>query len=310
VAFDPVPLDERVSWCVASQDVDGLRVKLHGFGAASLVRKQLEWWAEGFAFPNTAWRDDLRDLGSVLCPIAGERVLGWAEYAGGAAADLCAKMAAGAYAANPALALRHPLFAGSPAPPPGGSSLSGAAAVSSAYLGLPPLDALQRPQRALYVYTPVTIGTAPIAGPSPSPQPAGPGAGPTPSPSSPARYPEAAEVPRQVVLRLVTPRRPWLVHRDSLSASVAWAEHQVPAWVAKLAPQTSATTYNVFVNGVSVFSGTQLTYHLDLPTPAQQRACQRVQVAAFYPSLGWTERSEPLEINDCSRTPVEPRLGA
>ena len=85
----------------------------------------------------------------------------------------------------------------------------------------------------------------------------------------------------------------------TLSFTVAWGAHQLPAWLARQAPQPRATTYNVYVNGVSVHSGPSRRYALDLFTPALQRGCVRIAVSAFYSTLGWTERSEPLHLNEC-----------
>lgn len=319
-SFNPVPIDDRTSWCVAAADVDGLRVKLHNFEASSLVRKQLEWWAEGHAFPNTAWRDDLKDLAAVFCAVAAEKVMGFERYAGGAAKDLCAQMAAGAFARNPAAALRHALFAGFPqAAAAGASASSGSGSGSSTaagddaaskYAGLPPLDAVQSWQRALYSYAPLTIDAEPLPAASPAPQPAAAAAaaaaGVTPSPSPPARYPDDAPVSRWTLLDLLRPGRPWLVHRDSLSASVAWHVTPLPPWLAKVAPQERPTFYGAFVNGRSAYTGPATTYRVELPSPAHQVECLRVQVAAYYPSFGWTHRSEPLEMNDCSAAPALP----
>lgn len=236
-------------------------------------------------------------------------------------------MAAGSFARNPAAALRHTLFAGFPeaataaaaTAAAGGSTASGSSSSASdnsgvigsaaagdaavKYAGLPPLDAVQSWQRALYSYAPLTIDAEPLPAASPAPKPA---AGGSPSPSPPARYPDDAPVSRWTLLDLLRPGRPWLVHRDSLSASVAWHVTPLPPWLAKVAPQERPTFYGVFVNGRSAYTGPATTYRVELPSPAHQVDCLRVQVAAYYPSFGWTHRSEPLEMNDCSTAPALP----
>ena len=336
------PAAERTSWCVSGVDVDGLRIKLHDFDGAVLVRKQLEWWTDGYAFPNTPWRDDLADLGLSLCPLAAGHVAGWAAFAGGSAADLCARMVAGEYATNPAAALRHALFSGN----------AGAAGG-----GLPTLDAVPVTDRELFSYVPVTVermspaaiaagaaasaanarsGAGPVAGDGSggidgggASHGSGEGTGVTASggasgggggggsgsngsseladaDAADARrealdglYPDDADVPRRVMLGMLTPARPWVVRRSSLAATLAWGAHQLPAWLAGQAPQRRPTMYNVFVNGVSVHSGPSRRFELSLLAPGLQTGCVRIAISAFYSTLGWTERSEPLQLNEC-----------
>jgi hypothetical protein len=290
----PPAAADRASWCVRADDVDGLRVKLHDFERAVLVRKQLEWWADGYSFPNTPWRDDLADLAASLCPLAAAAVAGWADFARGAAADLCARMAAGEFASNPGAALRHALFD-----------------------GLPAVADVPAPDRALFSYVPVTVDRIPPRGGSNASAGDGAAAGAgggagggggdaglADADAADARaaaldglYPD--DVSRRVMLGMLTPPRPWVVRRGPLAATVAWSAHLLPAWLARQAPQPRATTYNVYVNGVSVHSGPGRRAALALLTPELQFGCVRVAVSAFYATLGWTERSEPLQLNEC-----------
>ena len=263
---------ERTSWCLPLADTDGFTIKLHDYGAASLSRKQLEWWTAGHAFPNTAWRDDLRDLAIALCAPARERTLGFDTFAGGALAALCNDMAAGRYATNPLLALRHALFD-----------------------DLPTLDATPPADRRLHVYAPATMTRVP-------PQPDARSSPPPPSPHLPPSGAAAAGAPpsplplaHELVQRL-RPPRPILLRKDAASITVGWAP---AATLGVLPPSSSRPAFNLAVNGVSVYSGHGTEFQFDAP-PAKLAACLRITVTAFYDRLGLTPPSDPLVLNDCA----------
>jgi hypothetical protein len=302
----PLPAEERTSWCVPSGDTYGLRVKLSaGYGQSSLVRKQLEWWSQlGFSFPNTGWRDDLKDLSISFCGVAAEKVIGFRTFAKGMAVDLCRRMLEGEYALNPAAALRHPLF-------------SGMAGTGEDYLGLLTPESVEPWQRSLYTYAPLTMGRKLKVPPQNKTRTDGNKDGSDDDGNSKGKgkdalYPDDAEVPRHVLLASLQPRTPWLTKKDSLTAVVAWESYDketLPRWVAKAMP-SPPTTFNLFVNGRSVYSGPHLKHAVSLLPSSlytekktkdnkagdKDDCLLRVQVSAFYPSLGWTAKSKPLEV--------------
>jgi len=305
VASAPVPADDRVDWCMPAAEVDGLRVVLHDYGAASLVRKQLEWWAAGYAFPNTPWRDDLHDLAVSLCGVGGERVAGFTTWAGGQLQDLCNRMAAGRYSSNPARALQHPVFTGD---------------ASAGHAGYPMVAAVAPETRNLYAYTPATVppptpagaaaakvSPAPAAGPAvvqpPRPQPGRDGAAPTTrnttsgrdgvpttdgsslSSASSGGMPAAANATtpgtaarrgvdvsamatQATMLAALTPARPWIARRDASTVTVAWAAVDT----LDALPSAQPAAYNLLLDGVSAYSGSDTQHEVGLAA-AMQTAC-------------------------------------
>lgn len=308
----PTPAEERTGWCVPAADVYGLRVKIGGgYGSSSLVRKQLEWWSQlGYSFPNTAWRDDLKDLAISFCGPAAEKVIGFRTYAKGMAADICHRMLEGEYALNPAAALRHPLFSGLAGSGSPRNEDDDDPSSSLPYLGLATPESLETWQRSLYTYSPLALGGALRKPLSQSEKNKWRKKGGKKDSSPFALYPDDAEVPRSVLLASLVPRKPWLLKKDSLSAVVGWEPHDkatLPRWVVKLLP-APPTTFNLFVDGKSVYSGPQLKHavsllrkRVDSSNNDNHNGCVlRVQVTAFYPSLGWTDKSSPLEIQAAS----------
>eukprot|EP00947_MAST-08B_sp_MAST-8B-sp1_P002725 g2725.t1 len=87
--------------------VDGLRVKLAGFGISALSKKSLEYWKKGYTFMNTNWNDDMEDVAVILCGMLQPKVANFDPKG----ADLCRQMRDGVYKTSPLLALRHPYFA-------------------------------------------------------------------------------------------------------------------------------------------------------------------------------------------------------
>jgi hypothetical protein len=304
----PAP-EDRVSWCVPASEVDGLRVVLHDFGAASLVRKQLEWWADGYAFPNTPWRDDLHDVAASLCGVGGERVSQFSTWAGGQLADLCNRMAAGRYSANPARALQHPVFTGDP---------------SVAHAGYAVVADVDPLSRNLYAYTPATMAAPQSADNKPTaastpprigtavvspPRPASAGAAVNVSASSADQ--RSSQPPPQVTQSSATPSTPASAPAPSEShagesaalparrgidvsamasqASMLAALTPTRPWIARrdattvsiawsamdtleTLPSAQPAAFNLLLGGVSTYSGPDTQHDVAL-APAAQAAC-------------------------------------
>jgi len=96
-----------MSWCYPTNDVDGLRVILFGLEQAVLTRPALQYWRDGYSFPNAARRDDLADFGTAFCGMVVPRLGDRPDEGFGA---LCAAMVRGDFAQHPLDALQHSFF--------------------------------------------------------------------------------------------------------------------------------------------------------------------------------------------------------
>ncbi|KAA0154164.1 hypothetical protein FNF29_02784 [Cafeteria roenbergensis] len=295
------PARARTSWCLPSSDMDGLRIVLRNFEVSSVTRVQLDWWKDGYAFPNTAWRDDLQDIASAVCGIL--RARSSSRSAG--LADLCERMEAGVYAERPLMALQHPWFG-----------------------GLPKVAEVHPSRRQTFIYTPLTIADIPdnaspasaatALGPVPGTKGGHSGTG-QPSPSAAGqlalerqaqRRSAAAEASRRSsagalagLLALLTPPPPWVQYNDGTTLTLEWTAHK--QIVRPLAPSMPAApeSFGLLQDRVSVYSGPSTTYALPAPVRGE---CHEFRVAAYYHVLGWTSQSEPLTIGDCSAVNVDP----
>ena len=332
--------------------MDGLVVKIHGYSTAALSRKQLEWWSEGYTFPNSAWRDDARDLSLSLCTLASEKVAGFATFAQGAMVDLCRRMRDGRYTRNLLRALQHPLFSGWASADDG---------VAAGYAGLPHLEHYASTDRRIYTYAPVlfmdgsgiwlddgddddndddngsgnnvdtatsslssntTANSAPwkdvfariqyhdgIRGEQAAERHL-PGSLPQVESNATSdaegggnSYDSMALLPGSAdILRLLAPLKPWIVQRDGTGVLIQWKQRDFANIDLNDVPLSKFATarFNLAVNGVSVFSGPEDSFRLDLTDPRMRSACLRVRVAAFHLVLGWSPESPLLEINDCN----------
>ena len=260
------PRAGRAGWCIAADDVDGLTVELGDLTTASLTRVQLGWWARGYAFPNTPWRDDLRDLALSLCGFAeGAIEGGFAQAAGGHVESLCAAMHGGQYAHNPLAALLHPLFSGSTSDAGGARDGGGAAGKNSTdrpigaasgddgpWPGLARTCEVPASHRRLHAYTPRTRARRPPRSST--------GALAAQSGSLPAGTSHAGNrssivslspdgtVLRAQLLDFLAPLPPsvWSSGRGGITA--AWNPHPSTA----TSPQPEPTAFNLLLNGISV----------------------------------------------------------
>lgn len=287
----------RAGWCVDADSVDGFSIELGDLGSATLTRVQLGWWARGYAFPNTPWRDDLRDLSLSLCAFAEAGVAGgYAAAADGHLESLCAAMRGGAYAANPLAALLHPLFSG--------ARDGGGGNGSAPWPGLDRTCDVEASRRRVFAYSPATRARRP----SPLWLP----------PLGPASMPSNVSSVRSQLLSFLAPPRPsvWSAGWTD-GVTVGWSPH--PA--SMTSPQPDPTAFNLLVDGTSVYSGPARSFSFRLlvrggsvapdgPAPALQAAglpppltdsrapaCRRLQVTAFYASLGWTALSQPTLVS-------------
>lgn len=288
----------RTSWCLPSSSMDGLRVVLRNFEVSSVTRVQLDWWKDGYAFPNTAWRDDLQDVGSALCGILHARSSG--HLAG--LADLCDRMEAGVYAERPLMALQHPWFG-----------------------KLPKVAEVHPSRRQTFIYTPLTIADIPekasrgaastdssVSGTSGDGQPSPSTASQVALERQSLRRSKAAEASRRStsgqlagLLALLTPPPVWVQYNDGTTLTLEWVPHK--PLVRPLAPSMPAApeSFGLLQDRISVYSGPSTTYALPAPVRGE---CHEFRVAAYYHVLGWTAQSEPLTVGDCSATHLDDAL--
>jgi hypothetical protein len=269
------------SWCARMDDMDGLIVKLHDFSAASISRKQLEWWNEGYTFTNTGWRDDLRDLALLLCPTMQEKCLDCESFSQGAISDLCAQMQSGSYGSNPAKALSHRLFSGPSALKPyNWESTAQALLYSYEPATVAEFTPVKQPPSGSTTHDPPVLNAAAAMQPKVSPsQPRGPGEG---------------ALADAYILKMLQPRKPWIVSKDSNGVVIQWDNVAERAQL----PASVVVTYNLLLNGQSVYSGTASTFQLSA-AGGSLHDCLTFEVAAFFRAIGWTPKSPPLELNEC-----------
>lgn len=267
----------RTSWCLPSGSIDGLRPTLTNFEVASITRVQLDWWKAGFAFPNTAWRDDLQDLSMSLC----SRLSGLMLEPAAQMEDLCQRMRAGVYRDRPLMALQHPWFA-----------------------DYSKVRAVHPGRRQTFIYAPLTIADIESSKSAPKKPPqeeqvvdlAKERAGET-------KAAEEEKVRNRVdsgssgILAVLTPPPPWVELNDGTTLTIQWHAHQ--AHVRPLAPTMpyAPESFGLLQDRISVYSGPANTYALPAPVRGE---CHVFRVAAYYHALGWTRQSRPLTVGDCS----------
>eukprot|EP00941_MAST-03F_sp_MAST-3F-sp1_P005570 g5570.t1 len=329
----PPPTQNRETWCVPSDDVDGLQLKLHGFHNSALSRMELAYWVRGWTFMNTPWKDDMKDVAIIMCEMLGDKVAEPSDNF----LDLCGRMRNGVYKLSPLQAIRHPFFDNLPTK----DGLQPTQIDQFLYLPLPPHDDTEhyavddRPTTT----TSTSTTSAPINSTeqrnrrkneklntmTPSEQKAPVPLKqnlPTDSVSVPLATEEEIRKDKTEMMNdeakkessdLPTPHQPWIAEyapgkaadgKGKSTTGLIKIAYSPPALAADVGP---ASIFQIVLNGVSVYSGpavkgssdaTEYYYVMSGVKPDQ---CYRFQMAYFAKNAKkWSSLSSRLWVNDCN----------
>jgi len=284
-AVDDAAANATASYCVNADEVDGLRLLLYGYGNSAAIKPELERWKAGWAFQNTPWDDDTFSVAVIICDMLGQRVAAFRDEQHAAVdGDFCGALRNGTFQANPLQALRHEFFATLPKL----SERTNDGGIPSAHADI--FTYLPKPTKHETNASTNDKSTKD----SSSSRAAAPEVK-FRQRSSNAKLPALAApntagsgLARAIALSPAL-ETPWIVDKLRDAVTIGWPQKS-PGEVA-----------NVFMNGVSVYTGTGSTW---TQRGLSSHNCYRFQVSRVNPGTKHSRNasvSSPLFVNDCSR---------
>ncbi len=257
------------SFCINADEVDGLRVLLYGFSSSALIKPELAMWKDGWAFQNTPWTDDAKDVGVIICDMLAPRVAVFSEPGNesGTLRDFCAALKNGTFASNVLLALQHQFFADLPA-----LHSEVHAGDAQIFTFLPkaarvPTSAGETSNRGQTATTVSGDADSGVVG------------------TGLQGVPVLSQAQNSSLQPTLAARQrvPWIKAQDGSSVTIAWSN-------------PNGALVSVLLNDVTVFTGRTTTWEQH---GLNRHDCYRFQVALFDGTI-WRNPGVPLLVNDCS----------